>query len=132
MSELYFKQEVIDKSYEIPVVVDFWAPWCGPCQYLGPVIEQLATEANGKWQLVKVNTDENQDIAIQYGIQGIPAVKMFINGKVADEFTGALPRPQIEQWLEKNIPDERKKQLAGIAKALENGTEGALVSSRIS
>jgi putative thioredoxin len=99
-------------------VVDFWAPWCGPCQFLGPVIEDLASKADGKWELVKVNTDENPEISRDYRIQGIPAVKMFFNGEVAAEFTGALPKHQIEKWLEDNIPDERKKEYNEIIKQI--------------
>ena len=111
-----FQNEVLTKSKEVPVIVDFWAPWCGPCQFLGPVIEELAREANGKWELVKVNTDENQAISTEYGIRGIPAVKMFYDGNVVAEFPGALPRHQIERWLEEHIPDERKTALSEILK----------------
>jgi putative thioredoxin len=104
-----FKVDVIDRSYAVPVVVDFWAPWCGPCQYLGPVIEELARQANGKWELVKVNTDDNQHLMQEYGIQGIPAVKLFNKGEVVADFTGALPKHEIEKWLDKNLPDETKE-----------------------
>lgn len=113
-----FEQDVIARSEQVPVVVDFWAPWCGPCQFLGPVIEQLAEEASGTWELVKVNTDENQDISMRYRIQGIPAVKMFHQGEVVAEFTGALPKPQIQKWLEENLPDERKEYLETYRKQL--------------
>lgn len=109
-----FKVEVIDRSYTVPVVVDFWAPWCGPCQYLGPVIEELASQAKGKWELVKVNTDENQHLMQEYGIQGIPAVKLFNKGEVAADFTGALPKHEIEKWLHKNLPDETKEAYADL------------------
>ncbi|MEM9672134.1 MAG: thioredoxin [Bacteroidota bacterium] len=113
-----FEQDVIARSEQVPVVVDFWAPWCGPCQFLGPVIEQLAEEASGSWELVKVNTDENQELSVKYGIRGIPAVKMFHQGEVVAEFTGALPKPQIQKWLEENLPDERKEQLEAYRKQL--------------
>ncbi|MEQ8810911.1 MAG: thioredoxin, partial [Imperialibacter sp.] len=94
-----FDKEVIAKSKDVPVVVDFWAPWCGPCQFLGPIIEELADEANGTWALVKVNSDENQHLSAEYGIKGIPAVKMFHKGEVVAEFTGALPKHEIQKWL---------------------------------
>lgn len=123
-----FQKEVIDKSREIPVVVDFWAPWCGPCKVLGPVLEELAGDNQGKWELVKVNSDEFPDLSAQFKIKGIPAVKMFDQGEVTAEFVGALPKVQIESWLEENIPDERKKVL----KLLESQfSEGGEITSKI-
>lgn len=113
-----FEEDVLMRSQEVPVVVDFWAPWCGPCRTLGPIIETLAKEARGKWELVKLNTDENPEISARYKIRGIPAVKMFYMGEVKAEFTGALPRHQIVKWLEENLPDAQDDQFSFLVDAL--------------
>lgn len=100
-----FQKSVIDRSFDIPVVVDFWAEWCGPCKVLGPVIEQIASEQSKRWALVKIDTEEYQDVALTYNIQSIPNVKMFYRGEVINEFAGALSRQMILDWLEKSLPN---------------------------
>lgn len=100
-----FQKSVIDRSFEIPVVVDFWAEWCGPCKVLGPVIEQIAEEQKDRWTLVKIDTEVYQEVAASYSIQSIPNVKMFYRGEVINEFSGALSRQMILDWLEKSLPN---------------------------
>ena len=98
-----FKEKVIEKSKKIPIVVDFWASWCTPCLMIGPVLESLVSEYNGKFILAKMNVDEGRKTSQKYGIMSIPSVKMFRNGRVVDEFIGAIPEPVIKKWLDKNI-----------------------------
>ena len=98
-----FDEKVIKQSTKLPVVADFWASWCMPCQMLGPVMEKLAKEFKGKFVLAKINVDQNPGLSGKFAVSSIPSVKMFKGGKVVGEFTGALPEQAVRKWIEKNI-----------------------------
>lgn len=102
-----FEEKVVKKSMEKPVVVDFWAPWCMPCRILSPILEKVVGEYRGKILLAKVNVDENRKLALVYMITSIPAVKLFVKGRVADEFVGVFPESRIREWLRKNLGEIR-------------------------
>ena len=104
-----FEQDVIERSRVTPVLVDFWAEWCGPCKVLGPVLERLAARKTGRWELRKVDTERFPEVAASYGIRSIPNVKLFVDGKVTQEFVGALPEASVEAWLAKALPPKHQK-----------------------
>jgi putative thioredoxin len=99
-----FEQDVITASTLAPVLVDFWAPWCGPCKTLGPMLEKLEAEAAGKWKLVKVNVDENQELAAHFQVRSIPHVMAFADGQPVDQFVGVLPEGQLREFIERLVP----------------------------
>lgn len=102
-----FNRDVIEASYRQPVLVDFYAIWCGPCKMLGPVLDEVVKATAGPLKLVKVNTDENQDLAVNSGVSGIPDVRLFVNGKQVGGFTGFRPKPAVEQFLKDNLASKK-------------------------
>jgi putative thioredoxin len=104
VTDLTFGEEVMERSAAVPVVVDLWAPWCGPCRTLGPILEKVVDETDGEVELVKVNIDENPQIAAAFGVQSIPAVFALRDGQVVDNFIGAVPEPTVRTFVERLAP----------------------------
>jgi len=135
VGERDFMERVIERSREVPVVVDFWAEWCGPCRTLGPALEKAANARAGKVELAKVDVDQNQGLAQSFGIRGIPAVKAFRDGQIAAEFTGAIAPADVERFFDRLVPSEADELAAGDdeeslrrALELEPGHPGASVA----
>jgi putative thioredoxin len=127
VNEADFESRVLERSRELPVVVDFWADWCGPCKQLTPVLERAVAARAGKVELAKIDTDKNQRIAAAFGVQGIPNVKAFRDGRVAAEFTGAAPPQQVERFFDGLVPSEAEELAAqGAAEGDEQALRRAL------
>jgi putative thioredoxin len=119
-----FQQAVIERSYSIPVVIDFWAAWCGPCRMLGPILEKLAREYDGKFLLAKVDTDTESELALQFGVRSIPAVFGVRDGKAVDGFLGVQPEQMIRAWIDRLLPTPAET-IAAEARGLEQSNPQA-------
>jgi putative thioredoxin len=126
-----FQRDVIEASRERPVLVDFWAPWCGPCRALGPVLERLEEDGSGRIRLVKVNSDENRELSAQFGVRSIPYVVAFVDGKPVDSFVGVLPESQLRAFIDRVAPDASEIERRKAATLMAAGhREGALAALR--
>ena len=125
-----FEQQVIHKSSEVPIIVDFWAPWCQPCQLLAPIIEQAVNDAAGKLLLAKVNIDDNPELAQMMGVQSIPVVVAFFEGQVIDHFQGVLPEDQLKEWLARLVPSKAAELFKEALELLESDPAAAELKLR--
>jgi putative thioredoxin len=122
VSEATFGTEVIERSKQVPVLVDFWAPWCGPCRNLKPVLEKLADQYQGRFHLAKINSDENQRLSAEYGVRSIPNVKAFVDGELVDEFLGAQPESTVREFIDRLLPSHAEGLRRQAMQAFEQGS----------
>lgn len=126
-----FQRDVIEASHEVPVLVDFWAPWCGPCRALGPMLERLEQDSGGRFRLVKINSDDNPELSAQFGVRSIPYVVAFVDGRPVDSFVGVLPESQLRAFIDRVAPNPSeiaRRKAAGLIEAGDRA--GALASLR--
>ena len=116
-----FESEVIQRSHEVPVLVDFWADWCGPCLMFGPILERSVEAAAGRWELVKVNTERHPDLAQRHGIRSLPTIRLFVNGVSTAEQLGALSEAGLKQWLDRHLPSRHAAALVAAEAKLKSG-----------
>jgi putative thioredoxin len=139
VTDATFQTAVIERSSEVPIVVDLWAPWCGPCRTLGPILEKVVDETKGQVELVKVNVDDNPQVATAFRAQSIPAVYALKDGQIVDGFIGAYPEEVVRQFIDSLVPSEEEQQVARLIAAgdeaslqqallLEPGNEEAVVA----